>query len=38
MAASLTHLCPSNSLLSNYKTHKIQITVTVFLLILKACL
>ena len=38
MLASLTHLCPSNSLRSNYQTHrlhKIQITVTFFLLILK---
>jgi hypothetical protein len=33
MSASLTHLCPSNSLGSNYQTHplhKIQITVTFF--------
>ena len=31
MPASLTHLCPFNSLRSNYQTnrlHKIQITVT----------
>ena len=41
MSASLTHLCPSNSLRSNYQTyrlHKIQITITCFLLILKTCL
>ena len=41
MPAFLTHLCPSNSLWSNYKTHrlhKIQITVTFFLLILETCL
>ena len=41
MPASLTHLYPSNSLWSNYQTHnlhKIQITVTFFLLILKTCL
>ena len=33
MSASLTHLCLSNSLLSNYQTHRlhrIQITVTFF--------
>ena len=38
MSASLTHLCPSNSLWSNYQTHrlhKIQIIVTIFLLIFK---
>ena len=39
--ASFTHLCPSNSLLSNYQTHrkhKIQTAVTFILLILKTCL
>ena len=38
MPASLTQPCPSNSLRSNYQTHrliKIQITVTFFLLIKK---
>ena len=38
MPASLTQLCPSNSLWSSYQTHrvhKIQITVTFLLLILK---
>ena len=39
--ASFTHLNPSNSPRSNYQTyrlHKIEITVTFFLLILKICL
>ena len=41
MSASLTHLCPSNSQWSNYQghyLHKIQITVTFFLLILNTSL
>ena len=41
VSASLTHLNPSNSLWSNYQTHRshiIKITVTFFLLILKTCL
>ena len=41
MSASLTHIRPSNSLRSNYQTnrlHKIQISVTFFILISKKCL
>ena len=41
MLASLTQLCPSNSLPSNYqmhRLHKIQITVTFFLTVLEICL